>query len=72
MSEKLCLQWNDFKDNAIGAFASLSQDKDFADEEDAAGEDVVFFSECATRFSILLLAMVSQMLRTVPTASKLC
>ena len=31
MSEKLCLQWNDFKDNAIGAFASLSQDKDFAD-----------------------------------------
>ena len=31
MSEKLCLQWNDFKDNAIGAFGSLRDDKDFAD-----------------------------------------
>ena len=31
MSEKLCLRWNDFKDNAISAFASLREDKDFAD-----------------------------------------
>ena len=31
MSEKLCLQWNDFKDNAIGAFGSLREDADFAD-----------------------------------------
>ena len=31
MSEKLCVQWNDFKDNAIGAFGILRQDKDFAD-----------------------------------------
>ena len=31
MSEKLCLQWNDFKDNAIGAFANLREDTDFAD-----------------------------------------
>ena len=31
MSEKLCLQWNDFKDNVTSAFASLREDKDFAD-----------------------------------------
>ena len=31
MSEKLCLQWNDFKENAIGAFANLREDTDFAD-----------------------------------------
>ena len=31
MSEKLCLQWNDFKENATSAFGSLREDKDFAD-----------------------------------------
>ena len=31
MSEKLCLQWNDFKENAINAFGSLKEDKDFTD-----------------------------------------
>ena len=31
MSEKLCLQWNDFKENAIGAFGNLREDNDFAD-----------------------------------------
>ena len=31
MSEKLCLQWNDFKDNVNKAFASLREDCDFAD-----------------------------------------
>ena len=31
MSEKLCLQWNDFKDNVILSFGSLREDKDFAD-----------------------------------------
>ena len=31
MSEKLCLQWNDFKDNAINAFGSLRDDNEFAD-----------------------------------------
>ena len=31
MSEKLCLQWNDFKENAIGTFARLKDDTDFAD-----------------------------------------
>ena len=31
MSEKLCLQWNDFKENAISAFGSLKDDQDFSD-----------------------------------------
>ena len=31
MSEKLCLQWNDFKDNTISAFGNLREDNDFAD-----------------------------------------
>ena len=31
MSEKLCLQWNDFKDNVNTAFGSLREDCDFAD-----------------------------------------
>ena len=31
MSEKLCLQWNDFKENVNTAFGSLREDKDFSD-----------------------------------------
>ena len=31
MSEKLCLQWNDFKENAVKTFGSLREDKDFTD-----------------------------------------
>ena len=31
MSEKLCLQWNDFKENVHSAFASLREDNDFSD-----------------------------------------
>ena len=31
MAEKLCLQWNDFKDNVTSAFGSLREDNDFAD-----------------------------------------
>ena len=31
MSEKLCLQWNDFQENLRGAFGSLKEDKDFTD-----------------------------------------
>ena len=31
MSEKLCLQWNDFRDNVNCAFRSLREDADFAD-----------------------------------------
>ena len=31
MSEKLCLQWNDFKDNIKSAFGNLREDNDFAD-----------------------------------------
>ena len=31
MSGKLCLQWNDFKENAITAFENLREDNNFAD-----------------------------------------
>ena len=31
MSEKLCLQWNDFKENVISAFGRLREDKEFTD-----------------------------------------
>ena len=31
MTEKLCLQWNDFRVNAIGSLGSLKNDKDFLD-----------------------------------------
>ena len=31
MTEKLCLQWNDFKENATSAFGILREDNDFAD-----------------------------------------
>ena len=31
MSEKLCLQWNDFQDNIKRAFGNLRGDNDFAD-----------------------------------------
>ena len=31
MSEKLCLQWNDFKRNVNTAFANLREDSDFND-----------------------------------------
>ena len=29
--EKLCLQWNDFKENITASFESLRHDEDFAD-----------------------------------------
>ena len=31
MSEKLCLQWNDFQGNIKSAFGNLRKDNDFAD-----------------------------------------
>ena len=31
MSEQLCLQWNDFRENVNSAFGSLRNDKDFTD-----------------------------------------
>merc|ERR1712129_184660 len=29
--EKLCLKWNDFQENAIAAFGTLREDREFAD-----------------------------------------
>ena len=31
MSEKLCLQWNDFKENVNSAIGKLREDNDFTD-----------------------------------------
>ena len=31
MSEKLCLQWNDFKDNVNSVFEKLRGDREFTD-----------------------------------------
>ena len=31
MSEKLCLQWNDFEENVNSAFVKLRDDKEFTD-----------------------------------------
>ena len=31
MAEKLCLQWNDFKDNVNSVFKNLREDKNFSD-----------------------------------------
>ena len=31
MSEKLCLQWNDFQDNVRSAFGNLRESSDFVD-----------------------------------------
>ena len=31
MSEKVCLQWNDFQENIKSAFGNLREDNDFAD-----------------------------------------
>ena len=36
--EKLCLQWNDFKENVSSAFGDLRQDKEFADVTLACGD----------------------------------
>ena len=30
-SEKLCLKWNDFKENTISSFGILREDNDFSD-----------------------------------------
>ena len=31
MSDKFCVQWNDFKDNSSSVFGNLRDDKDFTD-----------------------------------------
>ena len=39
MSEKLCLQWNDFQENIKSVFGNLREDNDFADVTLACGDD---------------------------------
>ena len=42
MTEKLCLQWNDFKENVTTAFGSLREQNDFADITLACEDDKQF------------------------------
>ena len=68
MSEKLCLQWNDFQDNIKGAFKNLRKENDFANVtlacEDgqqveahkvilAASSPFFFFRNCLEEISTL-------------------
>ena len=59
MTEKLCLQWNDFKDNVNMAFGNLRKEKDFSDVT-LACEDLelethkVILSSCSPFFKRLL------------------
>ena len=38
MSEKLCLQWNDFQENLKSAFGNMREDNDFTDVTLACGD----------------------------------
>ena len=64
MSEKLCLQWNDFKDNVNTAFGSLRGDTDFS--------DVTLASEDGQQFEVhkVILASSSPFFRNVLKKNK--
>ena len=64
MSEKLCLQWNDFKDNVIRLFGSLREEKDFA--------DVTLVSEDGKQMEVhkAILAGSSQVFKNILTTNK--
>ena len=64
MSEKLCLQWNDFKDNVILSFGSLREDKDFA--------DVTLVSEDGKQMEVhkVVLACSSQVFKNILKTNK--
>ena len=60
MSEKLCLQWNDFKENVMNAFENLREDNDFSDVTLACGDGQqveahkVILAAASTTFKTLL------------------
>ena len=60
MSEKLCLKWNDFKENVMNAFENLREDNDFSDVtlacEDSQQVEAhkVIFASASTTFKTLL------------------
>ena len=64
MSEKICLQWNDFKDSVILSFGSLREDKDFA--------DVTLVSEDGKQMEVhkVVLACSSQVFKTILKTNK--
>ena len=45
MSEKLCLQWNNFKDIKNSAFGNLSNNVDFADVTLTCGKSEIFYGD---------------------------
>ena len=60
MTEKLCLQWNDFQENIKGAFGKLREDKDFKDVALVCGDGQqveahkVILASCSPLFQKLL------------------
>ena len=44
MSKKLCLQWNDFKENVNSAFGRLREDKEFIDVSLVCEDDQVIYA----------------------------
>ena len=59
MSEKLCLQWNDFQENIKSAFGNLREDNDFTDvtlacEDQSIKAHKVVLSACSPFFKKLL------------------
>ena len=64
MSEKLCLQWNDFKDNVKTAFGSLRDDSDFT--------DVTLVSEDGQKLEVhkVILAVSSPVFKNILAKNK--
>ena len=64
MSEKLCLQWNDFKDNVNTAFGSMREDSDFT--------DVTLASEDGQQLEVhkVILAASSPFFKSILTKNK--
>ena len=58
--EKLCLKWNDFQENAISAFGTLREDREFADVTLACedGQQVVAHKVILASFSPFFLNLL--------------
>ena len=64
--EKLCLQWNDFRDNISSSFGNLRDDKDFTDVTLVCADNKqieshkVILSSCSPLFKQILSSNVHQ------------
>ena len=58
--EKLCLKWNDFQENAISAFGTLRNDREFADVTLACedGQQVEAHKVILASSSLILLSLL--------------